>query len=181
MKQCRQSQSTWPELRGYHSLFKASRSVVIHLLLPDRSSNPSINPLNHSVILRIGRSLVQHRHRLPVQSHILALEPEEPNARDVVLPVAPVVLEEQRDRRSRVPVRAVQRDLENVPVRTCQGLRDVEFLRRIEVGGGREVEVGPVAEELDGFRGGGGGRGVDEEGVEFDLSCESVGCLVCSF
>lgn len=130
------------------------------------------------MILRVRSSLIQNRNGLPIQRHKLALEPKVANARNVLLPITPIMLEEQRDGRRRVPVCAVQGDFEDVRVGTCQGLWNGEFLRRGEVCCGREVEVWSVAEELDGFRGGGTRGGEDEEGVQFDLACETVICLV---
>lgn len=80
------------------------------------------------MILRVRRSLIQNRHRLPNQCHKLALEPQITDPRNVFLPITPVMLEEQRDGRSRVPVCPVQRDLEDIRVGTGQGLWDGEFL-----------------------------------------------------
>jgi len=70
-------------------------------------------------------------------------------------------------------VGAVEGDLEHVGLRASAGLGHGQRLGGREVGGGGEVEVGTVAEELDGSRAGGGWRSVEEEGMEFGLAGKS--------
>lgn len=129
------------------------------------------------MIARIGSSLVEEIDGLAVQRHKLALEAHVPDAGDVVVPAAPVVFEKERNRGGTVPVRAVQRHFENIG--PGQGLRDLEGLGWGEVGGGCEVEVVAVFEELHGFRGGGRRGGPDENGVDFYLASEAVGVVCC--
>lgn len=124
------------------------------------------------MVARIRSRLVHHTNRLAIQSHKLALEPNVSDLRDVLLPAAPVILEEQRDRGRRVPVRAVQGQLENI----LPGLRlrHLDGLRRGEVGSGAEIQVGAVFEQLEGLGSGWGRCGVEQKGVELYLAGEPV-------
>lgn len=96
------------------------------------------------MVARICGRLVEHAYRLAIQSHKLALKPNVSDLRDILLPAAPVILEEQSDRSSRVPMRAVQRQLKNILPR--HWLRHLDGLRWGEIGSGCEVQVGAVFE-----------------------------------
>lgn len=119
------------------------------------------------MITRIRRQLDHEIYRLLIQPHEIPLEPQIADPRLVLLPPAPIVLEEQRQRPRRVKQRALHRYLLHL-VR----LRDLERLRGRLVGRGGEVEVVVVEEELEGFGGGGRRGGAQEDAVQADLTGE---------
>lgn len=69
------------------------------------------------MVLWVRCSLIEEVDRLARQLHKLPLEPHIPNLGDIFLAITPVILEEQRDRGSGVPMRTVEREFENVCAR----------------------------------------------------------------
>lgn len=126
------------------------------------------------MIARIRRGFVEEINRLPIQRHELALEPNIAYPSHILVATAPVVLKEECDRRSGIPVRAIQRKFKNI--RTGKGLRDLDFLVWGEVRSGGEVEVVAVFEEFQGFGSGGTRSRPDQNGMNFDLAGKSGVC-----
>lgn len=124
------------------------------------------------MIARICRRLIQHADGLPTQRHKRALESQIPDPRFLLLPTTPIILDEQRDRRRRIPGRAAQRELKHIAAGYRFG--NLKGLCRGEIRRRRKVQIGAVLEELDGPRCGPCRGGVDQEGVEFDLAGETV-------
>ena len=131
------------------------------------------------MITRVSSSLVQEADRLPVQRHELALKADVANLGDVLVTVTPIVFKKDRNGGSGIPMRAVQSDLKDILA--SHGLWDLDGLGWREVGGSREVQVVAILEKLECFRGSGGGRGVDENGVKFNLAGEAGGWNCVSF
>lgn len=89
------------------------------------------------MILGIRSSLIKEVDRLPGQLHKLPLEPHISHLRNVLLAITPVILKEQSNRGSRVPMRAIERDLENVFA--GYWLRNLDGLCRVELRGCGEI------------------------------------------
>lgn len=66
------------------------------------------------MIPRVRRSLVQKRHGLPIQCHMLSFKPHIRNPRHFLLTLAPIFLEKQRYGRCGVELRSVQGNLEHI-------------------------------------------------------------------
>lgn len=131
------------------------------VLLPDCPSHTLTHSLNDSMIFRVRSSLIQHRDRLPIQGHIVPLESNIPHLRHVLISLTPVIFKEQGHRCCRVPLGTIERDFENIRFGASKCLRNLKGLGWLKVGGGGEIEIGTVAEELDGLWSGGSRGGVD--------------------
>jgi hypothetical protein len=81
------------------------------------------------MILGISSSLVEEVNRLPGQLHKLPFETDISNLGNILLAITPVILKEERDGSSSVPMRAVKRQFENI--RTGDRLRDLDCLSRV--------------------------------------------------
>lgn len=129
------------------------------------------------MIPRLRRRLIQNIRRRPAQLRPLTLKPQIANPRDILLAVAEIVHEEQRQRVHAVEERAPHGDLLQVG-----RLREFQLLYGLELFGGGEVQGVPVGEEAEGFGGAGGGGGAEEDGVEFDLGSKpSILSIQCSW
>ena len=89
------------------------------------------------MVAGVGSSLVQEADRLSIQRHELTLETNVANLGDVLLTIAPIVLDKDGDRGSGIPMCAIQGQFENVFA--WHGLWDLDGLGRREVGGSREI------------------------------------------
>lgn len=89
------------------------------------------------MVAGVGGTLVQKADRLSIQRHELALETNVANLGDILLTIAPIVLDKDGDRGSGVPMCAIQGQFENIFA--WDGLWDLDGLDRAEVGGSREV------------------------------------------
>lgn len=85
------------------------------------------------MILRISSSLIKEVNRLARQLQELSLKPNIANLSNFLLAITPVILKEERDRGSRVPVCAIQRQFKDISARN--GLRDLDGLGRGELRG----------------------------------------------
>lgn len=85
------------------------------------------------MVIRIGSSFVQKANGFAIQRHKLAFEPNVAHLSDVLFPVTPIILDKDRDGRGHVPVRAIERQLEDV--RAGNRLWHFNGLGRAELGG----------------------------------------------
>ena len=101
------------------------------------SENPAPNTADtrdSHMVVGIRSSLIQKAHGLAIQCHKLALEPNVAKLGDVLFAGTPIIFHKDRDRRGCVPVRAIERQIEDV--RAGNRLRDFNGLGRGELGGG---------------------------------------------
>lgn len=122
------------------------------LTLPHlRSRSPPSNPTPHLihtrpldlVIPRLRSSLINNISRRASKLRPLALEPNIRNPRDVLVPVAKVVREEEHETLDLAEQRTADGDfLELTRLGELEGLHGVELL------GGGKVDVVPVDEEV---------------------------------
>lgn len=120
-------------------------------------STPLPNSRHQFMILRIRRLLIQHLKRLPVQLCKLSLEPNPIQPRNII----PVIVFHKQRQVVRIPKLSPL----HLQLLDIVGLRDGESLRRLEVGGGGEVEIVFVVVDFQGLGTAVGGGGADEDGV----------------
>lgn len=160
--------STSPSCKTNHSLPMPPHSPPylskVHIPLI-----PNPHPL-HLMIPRIRRRLIKYILRRPPQRRPLAAEAEVRDARDVLVAVAKVVGEEERQAAHGVEARAPHGEFLDL-----RGLAELKGLGRRGVVGRGEVDVVPVEEDVQGLGGRGGGGGAQEDGVEFYLGGEAGG------
>ena len=117
--------------------------------------SPASNPASHLVHVRAldrvvaglrGR-LVEDVGRRAAQLHPLAAEPEVADARDVLVAVAKVVREEEGQAARLAEARALDGYLLHVA-----GPAEVKSLRRLQVLGGRKVNVVAILKDLERLR-----------------------------
>ena len=137
-------------------------------------SNTALNthskPLNDSVVRRIRSRLVEHTDRLAIEPHPIPPEAHIRYRRFFLLLISlssslcstrtikiMITLYKQRHSRRPIPQGPVQWQLSDATGGRrgggsgpgSRGNGEMEGLRRWEIGGGAEVEIGPVAEERD--------------------------------
>lgn len=78
------------------------------------------------MVAGVGSSLVQEADRLSIQCHELALEANVANLGDILITVAPIVLDKDCNRGSGVPMCAIQGQFKNVLA--WDGLWDLDGL-----------------------------------------------------
>lgn len=132
------------------------------------ASNPTAHLIDagalESMIARPRGALVDDVGRGPPQGGPLPLEAEIAHPRDVLIAVAKVVREEQRQALDLAEEGALDGDVLDVG-----GLGELEGLGGLGLLGRGEVEVVAVEEQTEGLGRAGGGRGAQEEGVELYL------------
>lgn len=89
------------------------------------------------MIARICSSFIEETDRFTVQSHKLAFETDISNFSHILFSPAPVILEEQGNRGSRIPMSAIEGQLKNV--RPRNRLWDLDCLRRRQIRGSCEI------------------------------------------
>ena len=120
------------------------------------------------MITRVRRGLVQDVGRGSAQLHPLALEADVRDPGDVLVAVAKVVGEEERQPAHLAEEGALDRQLLDVRgSRQLKGLRGLGFL------GGGKVDLFAVDEDFEGFGRGRGVGGAEGDGVELDLAGEA--------
>lgn len=130
------------------------------------------------MVAGVGSSLIQEADRLSVQRHELALEANVANLGDILITVAPIVLDKDCNRGSSVPMGAIQGQFKNVF--SWDRSWDLNGLGRGKIGGSREIQVVSVLEKLESLGSCRGGCGVEEDRVQFDLASEAD-CACVSF
>lgn len=119
--------------------------------------------------------LVEEADWLALQRQKLALEAKIPYSGDFFLTVAPVVFEKDCDRRSGVPVGAVQWYFEDLRCARHR-LRNLDFLCGCQICCRREIEIIAIFEQFDRAWRGRRWRSIYEQRMQFYLAGKSRVC-----
>lgn len=121
------------------------------------------------MIRRPSRRLVDDILRRLSQRHPLSLETNITDSRLILLSLGKIIREKQAQSLHGVELGSLDGQFLDF-----RSLGELEFLCRSGVLGLTEIVDVGVGEEAEGARGRGGGRGAQEDGVQFDLGCETV-------